>query len=70
MKILTRKKQDQILKHLAAISIIGAESGMSTEFIDKHVDNVGDIAVIVDGVNGMWKVHELYARWIADKYKE
>lgn len=70
MKILTRKKQDQLLMHLAAISIIGSESGMSMEFIDKHIDNVGDIAVIVDGVNGMWKVHDLFVRWITDKYKE
>lgn len=70
MKILTRKKQDQLLMHLAAISIIGSESNMSMEFIDKHVDNIGDIAMIVDGVNGMWKVHELFVRWITDKYKE
>lgn len=56
--------------HLAAISIIGSESNMSMEFIDKHVDNISDIAMIVDGANGMCKVHELFVRWIIDKYKE
>lgn len=43
MKIITRKQQIKIAKHLAALRIISTMP-RDTEFIDKHVENVFDIA--------------------------
>ena len=57
MKIINKKKQDEILKRLAANAII-AHSKINEDFeaIEKFVDNTCEIAYLIGGVDGMLKV--------------
>lgn len=63
MIILTRKKQDEILKRLCANEIIFRHEmnalPMSKEWVEcteKYIDNSCEIALMVDGVNGAIKI--------------
>lgn len=63
MIILTRKKQDEILKRLVANEIIFRHEmnalPMCEEWFecnDKYIDNSCEIALLVDGVSGAIKV--------------
>lgn len=56
MKILTKKKVDEILKRIIANEIISIETPMD---IDKHTcmaENNADIVYMVGGIKGMDKV--------------
>ena len=62
MKILTRKQQDEILKMLTANHII-ADNYMSIEGYGHTLENIFDIAYLVDGAKGMLKVRNTVERW-------
>ena len=56
MKILTKKKQEEILKRLVANNIIYLEGNGDIECIEKFVENGAEIAFLVGGLAGMNKV--------------
>ena len=56
MKILTKKKQEEILKRLTANSIIYLEGNKDEECISCFADNSGEIAFLVGGVKGAEKM--------------
>lgn len=70
MKILTRKKQDEILKLLTANLTININTSMDVESFTYIVDNTYDIATLVDGFNGLNKVHNTCSRYVSKKISE
>lgn len=59
MKILTRKSQDQILKLVAACSIIAdhaIDANEMPEDYEKMIENLSDISYESGGIKGMEKV--------------
>lgn len=56
MKILTKKKQDEILKRLVANNIIYLEGNGDAECIEKFADNGAEIAFLVGGIKGAEKM--------------
>lgn len=57
MKILSKKKCEEILKRITANEIIQIESGLNdVDFITKATENRAEIAYIVGGVKGMNKI--------------
>lgn len=57
MKIITKKKADEILKRITANEIIQAEYGLhDMEAETRATENRAEIAFIVGGVKGMNKV--------------
>lgn len=63
MKILTKKKQDEILKMLSANHIIVNHSTMDTEHYCKFIENTADLAFLVGGIEGMLKVQNTVKNW-------
>ena len=55
MKILTKKKQDEILKLLAANEII-ATKGLKAEYLDSFCNNSINIVCTIGGIKGLQKV--------------
>ena len=70
MKILTRKKQDEILKLLTANLIININTSMDVESFHYTVDNIYKIATIVDGFNGLNKVYKTCSGYVSKKISE
>ena len=70
MKILTRKKQDEILKHLTANLIIDSDAITDIESLRYAVDNAFEIAILVDGINGLNKVHNTASQYVSKKISE
>ncbi len=70
MKILTRKRQDDILKLLTANLTISINTSMDVESFHYTVDNIYEIATIVDGLNGLNKVHNTCSRYVSKKISE
>lgn len=62
MKILTKKKIDEILKRITANEIIGIECIEDVELHNKFIENNADIAFYVGGINGMVKVQNTLMR--------
>ena len=56
MKILTKKKQEEILKRLVANSIIFIEGNKDEEYIGYFAENTTEISFLVGGLKGMEKV--------------
>ena len=56
MKIITKKKADEILKRIAANEIIGIEHIKDVEAHTKFIENNADIAFEIGGVKGMTKI--------------
>lgn len=56
MKILSRNKQDEVLKRLTAVLITLKACNLSEEFAVSLADNLMECADIVGGVDGMRKV--------------
>ena len=56
MKIITKKKADEILKRIAANEIIGIEDIKDIEAHTKFIENNADIAFEIGGVKGMTKI--------------
>ena len=56
MKIITKKKADEILKRITANEIIGIEYINDVEAHAKFCENNADIAFEVGGIKGIMKV--------------
>lgn len=63
MKILTRKKQNEILKLLTANEII-AINGLNPEDFEIFVDNSANTVYAIGGIKGMQKVRNTVENWI------
>ena len=64
MKILTKKKVDEILKRIIENEILASESIMDIKSYDKVVENNAEMAFLVGGINGMNKIRDtLYKRF-------
>lgn len=63
MKILTRKKQNEILKLLAANEIIAINS-LNTEDFESFIDNSAKAVCAIGGIKGMQKVRNTIENWI------
>ena len=70
MKILTRKKQDEILKRIAANLIIDGDTSMDEESFRCAIDNAYEIAILVDGINGLDKVHNMASQYVPEKVSD
>lgn len=55
MKILTRKKQDEIIKRICVNEIIFLSQNKDIECIEKYIDNSTEIAWLVSGYDGAMK---------------
>lgn len=55
MRILTKKKQDEILKLLAANEII-AIKGLKAEYLDSFCDNSINVVCAIGGIKGLQKI--------------
>ena len=62
MKIITKKKVDEILKRIAANEIIGIEYINDIEAHTKLSENNADIAFEISGIKGMTKIQNTLKR--------
>lgn len=62
MKIITKKKVDEILKRIAANKIIGIEYINDIEAHTKLSENNADIAFEIGGIKGMTKIQNTLKR--------
>ena len=62
MKIITKKKADEILKRITANEIIGIEYIKDIEVYTKLSENNTDIAFEIGGVKGMTKIQNTLKR--------
>lgn len=62
MKILTKKKADEILKRITANEIIGIEYMDDIEAHTKLSENNADIAFEIVGIKGMTKIQNTLKR--------
>lgn len=69
MKILTRKKQDEILKRLSANNII-VISYLEPESFEKFIDNSANIVYDIGGIKGMNKVRNTITNWLEERESE
>ena len=64
MKILTKKKVDEILKRITANEIIAIESFEDINAYDKVAENNAEMAFLVGGINGMNRIRDtLYKKF-------
>lgn len=62
MKIITKKKADEILKRITANEIIGIEYIKDIEAYTKLSENNRDIAFEIGGIKGMTKIKNTLKR--------
>ena len=62
MKIITKKKADEILKRITANEIIGIEYIKDIEGYTKLSENNTDIAFEIGGIKGMTKIQNTLKR--------
>ena len=62
MKIITKKKADEILKRITANEIIGIEYMDDIEAYTKLSENNADIAFEIAGIKGMTKIQNTLKR--------
>ena len=62
MKIITKKKADEILKRITANEIIGIEYINDIEAHTKLSENNADIAFEISGIKGMTKIQNTLKR--------
>lgn len=63
MKIMSRKKQDEILKRVAACQIICNKYIKDIEAMERMTENLADISIIVDGSSGASKVQNTIRKY-------
>jgi type III secretory pathway component EscV len=66
MKILTKKKVDEILKRIAENDIIAVKSVGDFEAFEKHADNNAEVVFLVGGIRGLSKVKKILERYAKD----
>ena len=69
MKILTRKKQDEILKRLTANEIIAMQC-LEIRCYEKFIDNSANIVYDIGGIKGMNKVRNTITNWLEERESE
>ena len=62
MKIITKKKVDEIMKRITANEIIGIEHIKEIEAHAKFSENNADIAFEIGGIKGMTKIQNTLKR--------
>ena len=67
MKIITKKKVDEILKRITANEIIGIEYINDIETHTKLSENNADIAFEIGGIKGMTKIQNTLKRRYQNK---
>ena len=67
MKIITKKKADEILKRITANEIIGIECIEDIEAYTKFIENNADIAFEIGGIKGMTKIKNTLKRRYQDE---
>ena len=67
MKIITKKKADEILKRITANEIIGIEYINDIEAHTKLSENNADIAFEISGIKGMTKIQNTLKRRYQNK---
>ena len=67
MKIITKKKVDEILKRITANEIIGIEYIKDIEAHTKFSENNVDIALEIGGIKGMTKIQNTLKRRYQNK---
>ena len=67
MKIITKKKVDEILKKITANEIIGIEYINDIEAHTKLSENNADIAFEIGGIKGMTKIQNTLKRRYQNK---
>ena len=70
MKILTRKKQNEIIKRLCDNGIIFQEEHRNYECFIKYTDNALKIAELISGCGGVIKYCTTMQKWIESKEDE
>lgn len=70
MKILSKKKCDEILKRITANEIIAIYSSDDIEAQEKAIENRAEIAFIVGGIKGMTKVQNTVKNWRDKKERD
>lgn len=63
MKILTKKKVDEILKRITENEIIGIDYIKDMESFEKHCDNNSEVVYLVGGISGLNKVKNMLERY-------
>ena len=67
MKILTRKKQDEIIKQICANEIIFLSQNKDIECMDKYFENSIKIAELVGGCDGALTYLFTMQEWLENK---
>ena len=70
MKIITKKKADEILKRITANEIIGIEYMDDIEAQTKLSENNADIAFEIVGIKGMTKIQNTLKRRYQNEQRE
>ena len=69
MKILSKKKVDEILKRITANEIIGIECIKDVEASAKLSENNSEIAFLVGDIKGMYKVQNTLRKRFDKEYR-
>ena len=69
MKILTKKKQDEIIRRLADNEIIAIPC-LKHEDAEKFIDNSENIIYSIEGIEGLNKVIGIIKKWIKEYESE
>ena len=64
VKILTKKKQDELLIRIVANEIIANTSIDKVKELKQHVENAFEMAEIIGGIEGARKVQRSIARYM------
>lgn len=63
MKLLTKNKQDELLKRIAACQIICNEYIDDIEAVDKMTENLASLAIEIGGCSGATKVQNAIRKY-------
>lgn len=64
MKIITRKRQDELLERLIANLIIAYDELMNIKSFDKFLQNTFECAAEIGSFDGIEKVHNTFSNYI------
>lgn len=69
MKILTKKKQDELLKLITACQIMIVGKDLDIEIFSKLTDNFSEVCYLIGGVEGGYKVYNTVGKFLEEKNK-
>lgn len=70
MKLLTAKKQDELLERLATNLIIAYNEHIDIKSFDKFLENTYECAYAIGHFDGMEKVHNTITRYLRGEQDE